>query len=299
MGFFSGLFGSKKTTTPGTGFYALPKEMQNALNAITTQGAAQLTGDAGAQMFTPLGQTEQESQAYNLMQLPTNQTAMQGLVSQYLNPFQDYITQGINKQAEGKYSLYKDALSSAGQMRSNREFINAAAADNARLNAIGSSMAGNYNNAQQTALNQNQTNIQNLLAQAENQRALDLQTKQAPISGLNALAGMLSGTGGFYPAQSQASQTVKSGGGLGGLLNTASSIASIFSDERLKKDIKLIGNENGHNIYKFKYKNDPNNIEYIGVMAQEVKNIDPEAVGERDGFMTVNYDKIGVKFKRA
>lgn len=299
MGFFSGLLGSKKTTTPGTGFYALPKEMQTALNTITTQGAAQLTGSAGARMFTPLGQTAQESQAYNLMQLPTNQTAMQELVSQYLNPFQDYITQGINKQAEGSYSSYKDALSSAGQMGSNREFLNAGAADQARLSAIGSTLASNYNTAQQTALGQNQTNIQNLLAQAENQRALDLQTKQAPISGLNALAGMLSGTGGFYPAQSQASQTVKSGGGLGGLLNTASSIASIFSDERLKKDIKLIGNENGHNIYKFKYKNDPNNIEYIGVMAQEVKNIDPEAVGERDGFMTVNYDKIGVKFKRA
>ena len=138
MGFFSGLLGSKKTTTPGTGFYALPKEMQSALNTITTQGAAQLTGKAGAQMFTPLGQTDQESQAYNLMRLPTDQTALQGLVSQYLNPFQDYITQGINKQAEGSYSSYKDALSSAGQMGSNREFLNAGAADQARLSAIGS-----------------------------------------------------------------------------------------------------------------------------------------------------------------
>ncbi len=299
MGFFSGLLGSKKTTTPGTGFYALPKEMQSALNTITNQGAAQLTGSAGARMFTPLGQTPQESQAYNLMQLPTNSTALQGLITQYMNPFQDYITQGINKQAEGDYSSYKNALSSAGQMGSNREFLNAGAADQARLSAIGSALAGNYNTAQSTALGQNQQNIQNLLAQAENQRALDLQTKQAPISGLNALAGMLSGTGGFYPAQSQASQTVKSGGGLGGLLNTASSIAGIFSDERLKKDIKLIGNENGHNIYKFKYKNDPDDVEYIGVMAQEVKDIDPSAIGERDGYMTVDYDKIGVKFKRA
>ena len=110
--------------------------MQSALNTITTQGAAQLTGNAGAQMFTPLGQTAQESQAYNLMRLPTDQTALQGLVSQYLNPFQDYITQGINKQAEGSYSSYKDALSSAGQMGSNREFLNAAAADQARLSTI-------------------------------------------------------------------------------------------------------------------------------------------------------------------
>lgn len=302
MGFFSGLLGSKKTTTPGTGFYALPKEMQSALNTITNQGAAQLTGSAGAQMFTPLGQTAQESQAYNLMQLPTNSTALQGLITQYMNPFQDYITQGINKQAEGNYSSYKDALSSAGQMGSNREFLNAGAADQARLSAIGSALAGNYNTAQSTALGQNQQNIQNLLAQAENQRALDLQTKQAPISGLNALAGMLSGTSEFYPAQSQASKTVKSGGGLGGLLDTAASVASVasmFSDERLKKDIKLVGKENGHNIYKFKYKNDPDNVEYIGVMAQEVKDIDPSAIGERDGYMTVNYDKIGVKFKRA
>ena len=207
MGFFSGLLGSKKTTTPGTGFYALPKEMQSALNTITTQGAAQLTGNAGAQMFTPLGQTPQESQAYNLMQLPTNSTALQGLITQYMNPFQDYITQGINKQAEGNYSSYKDALSSAGQMGSNREFLNAGAADQARLSAIGSALAGNYNNAQQTALNQNQQNIQNLLSQGAMKRDLALQTGQAGVNALSKFAALL----GILPTSSTAKGNTSTG----------------------------------------------------------------------------------------
>jgi len=37
---------------------------------------------------------------------------------------------------------------------------------------------------------------------------------------------------------------------------------------------------------------------YVGVIAQEVKGIMPEAVFRgRDGYLRVDYDKVGVKFK--
>lgn len=75
----------------------------------------------------------------------------------------------------------------------------------------------------------------------------------------------------------------------------ASGSASLFSDIRLKEDIKLVGKENGINIYEFKYKNKPER--YRGVMAQEVQEIMPEAVIEKDGFLAVDYDKIGIEFK--
>jgi hypothetical protein len=114
----------------------------------------------------------------------------------------------------------------------------------------------------------------------------------------------------------------QSGGGnglagtLGGLGSAASGAASLYSalpaagfgwqaalaglpwsDSRLKKDIKHVGTQNGHNVYEFKYKDDKQNRIYRGVMAQEVAEINPYAVGERYGYMTVDYDKIGVEFK--
>lgn len=85
----------------------------------------------------------------------------------------------------------------------------------------------------------------------------------------------------------------------GGLFGLGGSIGSalIMSDIRLKEDIKLIGQEKGHNIYTFTYINDPIKKQYQGVMAQEIKKSNPEAVGERDGYLAVDYGKIGIEFK--
>ena len=64
------------------------------------------------------------------------------------------------------------------------------------------------------------------------------------------------------------------------------------SDRRLKKDIKKLGElENGLNVYSFKYINDTG--PFVGVMADEVEKIQPEALGPVvDGYQTVNYDLI-------
>ncbi len=66
------------------------------------------------------------------------------------------------------------------------------------------------------------------------------------------------------------------------------------SDIRLKRDIQAIGTlANGLTLYKFKYL--WSDTDMVGVMAQEVLNVLPEAVitGE-DGFYRVNYDKLGI-----
>ena len=43
-----------------------------------------------------------------------------------------------------------------------------------------------------------------------------------------------------------------------------------------------------------------NNKRYIGVMAQEVQKSHPEAVVQmKNGYLVVNYDLIGVKFREA
>lgn len=66
------------------------------------------------------------------------------------------------------------------------------------------------------------------------------------------------------------------------------------SDINLKENIKNIGKKNGFNIYEFNYIGNPD--KYIGVMAQEVQEIMPDAVVEKDGFLAVDYGKIGVNF---
>ena len=55
---------------------------------------------------------------------------------------------------------------------------------------------------------------------------------------------------------------------------------------------------NGLELYRFRYKgSDDNDTFYVGVMAQEVQKIDPSAVSrDRDGFLMVDYDRIGLKF---
>ncbi len=90
------------------------------------------------------------------------------------------------------------------------------------------------------------------------------------------------------------------GQALGGFLGSPSgsaAVAGMFSDARLKDNIEHIGEENGFPVYTFNYKGDDKR--FIGVMAQDVEQIMPDAVGERDGYKTVNYDMIGVEMRSA
>ena len=69
------------------------------------------------------------------------------------------------------------------------------------------------------------------------------------------------------------------------------------SDFRLKHDITLLGYiPNGVGFYRFVYNG--GSKAYVGVIAQEVRGVMPEAVFRgRDGYLRVDYDKIGVKFQ--
>jgi hypothetical protein len=64
-----------------------------------------------------------------------------------------------------------------------------------------------------------------------------------------------------------------------------------FSDVRLKTNIVKVGTrEDGLNIYEFDYVwGGPRRV---GLMAQEVQNVYPDAVAEVDGYLTVDYAKV-------
>jgi hypothetical protein len=110
------------------------------------------------------------------------------------------------------------------------------------------------------------------------------------------LGQLLSGAGNVsssYGTSNSTSESVgKSSPGIAGFLGSIFGGAAA-SDRRLKKNIQKIGQlSNGLNIYRFDYIDGRG--PYIGVMADEVAVIQPEALGPVvDGYNTVYYDKIG------
>ena len=75
--------------------------------------------------------------------------------------------------------------------------------------------------------------------------------------------------------------------------STAASLAALFSDRRLKTDIRPSHKDGrGRQWYRYRYLWDRPGTVHEGVMAQEVMATDPLAVGERHGFLTVNYSML-------
>ena len=69
------------------------------------------------------------------------------------------------------------------------------------------------------------------------------------------------------------------------------------SDFRLKHEIILLGHlNNGLGFYRFVYNGGEK--AYVGVIAQEVQKVIPQAVvRDRDGYLRVFYNKVGLKFQ--
>jgi len=69
------------------------------------------------------------------------------------------------------------------------------------------------------------------------------------------------------------------------------------SDIMVKHDIVLLGHlANGIGYYRFSYNG--SDRAYVGVMAQEVETVMPQAVvRDREGYLRVFYDRLGVKFQ--
>lgn len=137
--------------------------------------------------------------------------------------------------------------------------------------------------AYQNFLNQAQwpeqmLNLQNSMLQAGNQYTVPTQNL-APTSATAQNVGLFSSLA----------------GGIGSLLGSGGSGGSTTSDIRLKKNIKRIGEiKIGIPLYEFDYIwARPDAIKNIGVMAQDVLKVLPEAVAiDKAGFMSVNYDMV-------
>lgn len=129
-------------------------------------------------------------------------------------------------------------------------------------------------------------------------------TEQANLAkGLVTTQGAIT-AGGFaqqaaaYQGQAAAAQAKAAGGFFGSLLGIAGAAISIFSDRTLKESIELVKVvEPGLNLYRFKFIGYEDR--YVGVMADEVEAIRPDAVTVLDnGLKMVDYAKLGLTFER-
>lgn len=246
MGFFSGLSGaigglfgsqsgSQGTTqqSSSSGYGALPNFAQDALKSLVTSGQNILTAPGASAMYTPLAQTADEKTAENLSQ-PMTEQGVTDMANMYMNPYQQFLTNAINQNAALGNSNYQNQVSGSGfaSGTTNRDFLNEGYATGMQDQAIGTSLANNFNTALTTGLNQQNTNVQQLMGQGANNRAITAGTNQAPISALNALGQIL----GYIPSTSQSQgtgqnssqSTDNSGGGFGQALGTVADIASFF-----------------------------------------------------------------------
>lgn len=116
-------------------------------------------------------------------------------------------------------------------------------------------------------------------------------TRLAPLAALQAQSGLtlpVANAGGTSSGTSvQQSNPLTTGIGLG------LTALSLFSDERVKEDIKEVGKtHDGQPIYSYRYKGDPKTS--LGLLAQDVEKTTPEAVSEMGGVKMVNY-KLATK----
>jgi hypothetical protein len=75
-------------------------------------------------------------------------------------------------------------------------------------------------------------------------------------------------------------------------------ISNAFSDKNLKQNIVSRGQKNGYNWYTWDWSEKAFQFglhgSSEGVLAQEVLGINPDAVGIKDGYLTVNYETLGL-----
>lgn len=174
------------------------------------------------------------------------------------------------RNASGYRNIFNEAMRGVTSSSAARGLMNSGAmvrATQDRAAQLGSESFNNY--------------LQQILGGAQT----GFGASQAALGAAQGFGGTIAGAGQVGPQQ----------GILGGIGQAAGGIASLakaFSDRRLKEDIKQIGTRpDGLGIYEYTLKTDGQR--YIGVMADEVARLRPEALGEPvAGFATVHYDRL-------
>lgn len=242
--------------------------------------AAQVQAQSQREALDYLKQTERLPQAYR-------EGALQGLGSEY----------GFD--SSGNYGT--DGMSISDRAMSSPFYTNAVKVGEEAVLRNASATGGLRSG-----------NAQDALAQANQNAYLASYTNQ--LSGLQGMAQLPSNANNIAASMSGIGQTLAQGI-IGGAqsnaaasqnnFNNAAGAAQLgmqgyetFSDERLKDEIVLIGEDNGHKVFKWLWNEAAAALGLFGrasgVIAQLVEKTHPEAVREVSGYKCVNYGMIGV-----
>jgi len=137
----------------------------------------------------------------------------------------------------------------------------------------------------------------NALGNIQSGRAATAQSARGHASMGGGGGGARAGGGGGGARAGGGGGGARGGGGGGGGGRGGGGGGGRRSDIALKHDIILLGHlDNGLGFYRFAY--DGSNKPYVGVMAQEVQAVRPDAVmRDSDGYLRVFYDRLGVRFQ--
>jgi len=317
--------GGKSGTT--TQSVQIPKEVLARYNAVNSQAQSvaatpfqkystnpnDFVAGMNQQQYGGIGQI---NQAANMAQ-PSIAYAQQGLTGQgYQKGVQEY----MNPYLQNAMGATAAQMQNVNQQQQNQLTGNAI-----QQGAFGGDRAGiarnNLINQQNLAMGQTlgqmanqgyQQSAQNYMQGMNSIGQLGLQGQQAALQGGQAMLG----AGTLEQQTQQAGQTAlynqflqqqaypfqvaqflaniaMGTGGLSGSTTTTTQPMPFFSDRRLKKNVERIGQtDEGLPIHKFEYKGDPKGQKHIGLMADEVEQVHPEAVGtHKSGYKVVDYDR--------
>ena len=289
-------------TTTSTNQVTIPQDVLDRYNAINAQAAK-----AAENPFQKYGTKPEDFVAqFNEQQLKgvqgINDVAGMGPVyeniDKYLNPYTKNVADTTRAQMEqAQEQAQSGALGTAvqsGAFGGDRAGVAAANLANQNQMAMGSTMANIYNQGYTQAVDTSMNDRNRMLGVAGAQLGAGTQMQQTEQAGKDALINQFMQEQGYpFQVAQFLANIATSTGALSGSTTTTTQPAQIFSDRRLKHDIKKIGEaDNGLPIYTFKYKGDEHHQTHVGFMADEVEKKNPDAVGlDPSGYKTVDYDK--------
>jgi hypothetical protein len=299
--------GTNATTGALTGLSNYDPTKLNNTGSIVDAANKYVAGqDIDSQVNNSMLNARQTARDVTLPQIEQNAAITGNSNSSRTGIAQGLVERGLAQQsadlgASLRSQAYKDGLSLASS-NANANNGNSLGALSSAAGA-GTTAANSGVNASSSAIN-DQGNLFNLAgtgatgqqqatqANLDNQNAQFQSQTSAPYAALQQLMGIIGSNnwGGQTTGSSTTTKTPSALETIGGLIGAGTSAAKLFSDRRLKTDIKRVGTlDNGLPVYTFRYKGHP--AIQMGLMAQDVEKVNPDAVSEIHGMKAVDYEK--------
>lgn len=327
MGLFNGFFGDNRQTTQssnqsgsttGNQSFGITPQIQAYAQSIGGIYDPSKYGDAWAgpnlwQTGAVAGNPGLFGQASNIASSGIDPSR----ISQFFNPYQQNVIDAYRQNAVIDYGTQSSGLNAqlakVGALGPGSQVGNAQAILKARQAAdMGSKIAGLQHQGFTTAadLAKQAASMQlagigaasGVLGQQfgqgsilqQNQQFGNLLPYQLAQQGGQTFSGLAQASGTNTSGTTQGTSTgTGSQSGTPSPFSILSNIAGLgiaaYSDERVKENIREVGRtHDGQKLYRYNYKGHPGT--QIGLLAQEVEEHHPEAVGSVGGIKTVNYD---------